>query len=87
MNMRNSSCQSLTRAFMMWRWIPIHSTGTTFSKRINKLITVTPRLAPEPADRTAGYRDIPSTKCFTTTAATNKSGSTPPPVGNTGYGS
>ena len=42
------------------------STGTTFSKRINKLITVTPRLAPEPADRTAGYRDIPSTKCFTT---------------------
>lgn len=31
------------------------ATGKTLSKRINKLITVTPRLCPKPADTTQGY--------------------------------
>lgn len=48
------------------------ATGTRFGKRINKLITVTPRLAPEPADRSAGYRDILATKSFTTYSGKNK---------------
>ncbi len=48
------------------------STGTMFSKRINKLITVTPRLAPEPADRSSGYRDILATKSFTSYGGRNK---------------
>lgn len=39
--------------------------GETLTKRVNKLITVTPRLAPEPADRSTGYRDILATTCYT----------------------
>lgn len=42
------------------------ATGKMFSKRINKIITVTPRLANEPADRESGYRDILATTAYTT---------------------
>lgn len=48
------------------------ATGVMFSKRINKLITVTPKLAPEPADRSTGYRDILAVKAYTTYSGKDK---------------
>lgn len=48
------------------------TSGITFSKRINKLVTAMPRLAPEPSDRESGYRDIFATRAYTTYSGKSK---------------
>lgn len=46
--------------------------GVTFVKRINKIVTVTPRLAPEPIERASGYKDIFAVKAYTTYSGVSK---------------
>ena len=47
------------------------TSGITFAKKINKLITVTPKLCPKPADTSTGY-EVSSTYDSMTTYAGKK---------------